>query len=61
MAKSYPLWQAAVMRRYGSLININPSEFTHLVTSTISMGNVLLLQVKAQYAAISYSCALDIF
>ena len=25
VAKSYPLQQAAGMRRYGSLININPS------------------------------------
>ena len=27
VAKSYPLWQAVKMRRYGSLININPSAF----------------------------------
>ena len=26
VAKSYPLSKAAEMRRYGSLININPSE-----------------------------------
>ena len=25
VAKSFPLWQAVVMRRYGSLININLS------------------------------------
>ena len=24
VAKSYPLWQAIIMRRYGSLSNINP-------------------------------------
>ena len=28
VAKSYPLWQAVRMRRYDSLININPSGST---------------------------------
>ena len=37
VAKSYPLWQAVGMRRYGSLININPP---------IASSNPLLLCIS---------------